>query len=83
MLTKQKAQLPKTIYLSGYQCTPFIVENCDLLFELDENATRVSSKLTLRRRPGKQYLNQALILDGQELILESIKLDNQILTKKD
>ena len=82
MLTKQKAQLPKTIYLADYQCTPYIIDSCDLLFELNENATRVSSTLTVRRRSGKKYLNQALILDGQELVLESIKLNNQILNKK-
>ena len=42
---------PKTVYLKDYTPPPFLIEDVDLRFELDEDTTLVRSTLTLSRNP--------------------------------
>lgn len=64
---------PKTIRLRDYKAPDFIVETVDLLFDLKEIGTRVTSTLTLRRNP-KADPQADLHLDGESLTLVSLKI---------
>jgi len=69
--------LPQTILLKDYQPFSHRIETVELRFELDPEATRVSTRLTLQRDAAA---DAALVLDGQELLLESVVLDGKTLT---
>jgi aminopeptidase N len=57
-----------------YTPPAFLIDRVDLTFELIENQTRVKSRLVLKRNP-EAAAQLALELAGEELTLESIKLD--------
>jgi aminopeptidase N len=72
----------KTTYLKDYQAPAFLIEDTQLHFELGEQSTRVSSKLTMRRNPIFADHNACpLILDGQDMVLEKITIDGVILSE--
>jgi aminopeptidase N len=64
--------LPQTIFLKDYRPFSHRIDTVELHFQLDPEATRVSSRLTLERKPQGDAI---LILEGQELVLESVALD--------
>ncbi len=68
----------QTTYLKDYQPPAFLVEQVELTFILEATATEVTSVVHYRRNP--QAPNDApLQLDGHELTLLSIKLDDETL----
>lgn len=70
---------PTTQYLKDYRPPAFKVVKVDLVFELGDEQTRVSSRLLLQRQhPGELILN-----GGKELQIESLKLDGQLLQAED
>jgi aminopeptidase N len=74
----------KTIYLKDYQVPAFLIDLTELHFELGETETRVRSRLHMRRNAelvGNQQTS--LRLDGQELQLISVKLDDHVLAAAD
>ncbi len=66
---------PQTIYLKDYTVPEYLIENTELTVVLDEEQTRVVSKLTLQKNPLSQMQNQALVLQGENLVLVSIAID--------
>jgi aminopeptidase N len=60
--------------LSDYKPTDFVVERIDLTFELDPHSTTVVSRIILHRRDGVAA-DADLVLDGDELTLDSLQLD--------
>ena len=57
-----------------YTAPAFLIDRVDLTFELEEQHARVLSRLVLKRNP-EAAPGRALELVGEELQLESIKLD--------
>ena len=80
-----KQMHPETIYLQDYQVPDFLIDTVTLSFELDEDTTRVSSEMQLRRN--SQAKNQArdrpLVLNGNELELISVTLNGKLLTTEE
>lgn len=73
-----------TIYLKDYQTPAFLIELTELYFELAEAGTRVRSRLHMRRNPelvGNQQ--DSLRLDGQDMQLLRLQLNDHILTTGD
>ncbi len=70
-----KGDTPSAIYLNEYQAPDFLIDTVDLEFTLEEQSTTVKSTITFI----KQH-EAPLVLNGQGLSLQSIKLDDQILT---
>ncbi|WP_028451803.1 aminopeptidase N [Chitinilyticum aquatile] len=64
----------QAIHRLDYTAPAFLIDRVDLTFELDETDTRVSSRLVIKKNKGLQS-NTPLILAGEALQLESIKLD--------
>lgn len=79
MITAQAPRV-KTIYLRDYQLPEFIFDNVDLEFELKEEYAIVKSRIEVRRNPESKAINSPLILNGEELALESIILNNTLLS---
>ncbi|MCB1715424.1 MAG: aminopeptidase N, partial [Candidatus Competibacteraceae bacterium] len=65
---------PQPVRLEDYRPFPFHVRHVALDLELDRQATRVTSRLTLERRDGAPD-GAPLRLDGIDLGLDSIALD--------
>jgi aminopeptidase N len=75
---------PQTIYLKDYQVPDYLIHTVDLNFTLDEQQTRVISRLSLVRNPDSQSSETALVLAGENLKLIRIVLnEDQELTETD
>ena len=74
------ARTPKTVYLKDYTPPPFLIEEVDLRFELGEETTLVTATLALERNPASARADKDLVLDGQELELVSIRIDDTPIT---
>jgi aminopeptidase N len=70
---------PKTTLLADYKPAEFLIETVDLVFELGEEATRVKSRLSVRRNPASAEKTGVLTLDGEALELVSVSLDGEAL----
>jgi len=70
-----KGDSPSTIYLEEYQAPSFLIDKVDLEFTLLEHATSVKSNITFIKQQAS-----ALVLNGQELTLKSVKLDGRTLS---
>ncbi len=69
-------QAPNTIFLQDYTAPNFLVDSVDLHFDLDENATTVDCRMTLKRNPERQG-NHPLVLNGCDLQLDSLLVDDE------
>ncbi|EKD70866.1 MAG: hypothetical protein ACD_46C00358G0002 [uncultured bacterium] len=70
---------PKTIYLKDYQAPNYFVDEIDLHFDLYDEHTLVKSRLRIRHNRHSQNQSRDLILNGEELQLVSIKLEQKTL----
>ena len=70
---------PHEVRLADYQPPPFLVDHVDLHFDLDEAATRVASRLKLRRNPVEPQA-APLRLDGEALTLLRLARDGETLS---
>jgi aminopeptidase N len=71
----QTTRQPKL--LKDYAPPNYLVETVELDFALDPNATRIKSKLRLRRNPKAGAAGRPLVLDGEGLVLQSLALDGK------
>jgi len=81
MSDSQNQDLPTTIYLADYQRTAYIIDSIDLTFELDEDSTTVYNRLTVKRREGEEYNDKPIVLAGEDLTLNALKVDGQLLSQ--
>ncbi len=68
---------PQPILLKDYQPTPYTIDSVALDFQLDAEATRVTSRLALRPNPESPLSGAALVLDGEGLTLARLALDGR------
>lgn len=74
-----KVESPKTIYLSEYQKPEFSIQEISLTFHLNETDTQVINKMKVTRLGDSSTLR----LNGEELRLESVKLNGVEISKDD
>jgi aminopeptidase N len=77
-----RADVPPTIYLKDYKVAPFKIQNVELKFELAPNATRVTSRIRLKRNQKSLEKTAPLVFDGEKLKLISIEIDGHVLSAK-
>lgn len=70
---------PKTIYLKDYTPPAFLIDDVALEFDLHEDSTLVYSTLALRRNPEHPESVNTLTLDGEQLELISVSLNDRTL----
>ncbi|WGF89421.1 aminopeptidase N [Marinivivus vitaminiproducens] len=68
---------PQVIRREDYRPPAFLIEQVELGFVLEPSATRVTSRLHLRRNPEAGTPDAPLVLDGQALTLDGIALDGR------
>ena len=66
---------PTPIYLKEYQVPPFIIDQVQLIFDLHDDFTEVQSELHIKRNPLSTETTTTLILDGEDLTLMALALD--------
>ncbi|MBW9260393.1 MAG: aminopeptidase N [Candidatus Thiodiazotropha sp. (ex. Lucinisca nassula)] len=69
----------KSIYLKDYQPPHFLVDQVSLEFDLQQDKTLVTSRLQMRRNPVSTEQNPELVLDGEQLKLLQLAIDDQAL----
>ena len=65
---------PRAVRLADYRPPAFLIDTVALAFDLDETATRVTSRLTLRRNPAADF-DAPLFLNGEALTPIRVVLD--------
>ncbi len=78
-----RTEQPQVIYLKDYQAPEYLIDETHLTFELFEDHTLVHAQLIMRRNPARGAGLPPLVLDGQQLELLSVALDDQLLTAAD
>ncbi|AIR91523.1 aminopeptidase N [Pseudomonas cremoricolorata] len=78
-----RTEQPQAIYLKDYQAPEYLIDETHLTFELFEDHTLVHAQLVMRRNPARGTGLPALVLDGQQLELLSVQLDDQTLSSAD
>lgn len=71
--------VPKATFLKDYSAPDFLVDTVNLSFDLDEASTIVKSRLEVRRNPNKPTDNRPLMLNGRNLELLMVKIDQTVL----
>ena len=75
-----KDATPQTIYLKDYQVPEYLIEKTELVFELNEEDCKVSSRLHVLRNPNSQSKQTDLFLHGgSELDLQQVAIDGVVL----
>ncbi len=82
MVDSREQEAPKTTYLKDYRPPGFRVDHLFLQFDLDGEETRVTSRFGVERLPENES-DTALALDGEDLLLQSIKLDGRVLKQNE
>lgn len=70
-------------YLKNYRPSDYLIDSVDLTFDLDEKNTKVSSKLQMKANPAVEKRNPNLVLDGVDLKLLSVRVDQKTLSPSD
>ncbi|WP_095155680.1 aminopeptidase N [Pseudomonas sp. Irchel 3E13] len=78
-----RTEQPQVIYLKDYQAPEYLIDETHLTFELFEDHTLVHAQLVMRRNPARGAGLPPLVLDGQQLELLSVVLDDRELTAAD
>ena len=69
-------ETPRAKYLKDYQPPAYLVDTVDLVFELKETDSLVSSTTTLRRNPDPEAPEPApLVLNGRDMEIVSVLMD--------
>lgn len=74
---------PNVVYLKDYQAPDYLIDETHLTFELYEDHTLVHAQLVMRRNPERGKGLPPLTLDGQQLELITLMMDDQPLTAND
>lgn len=75
-------ETPKTIYLKDYKVPPYLIPTIHLCFELFEDHALVTAKMRLQANPQSRETDGEVSLDGENLELLEIKIDDEIADKK-
>ncbi|PKM26307.1 MAG: aminopeptidase N [Gammaproteobacteria bacterium HGW-Gammaproteobacteria-13] len=78
-----RTEQPKMIYLKDYQAPDYLIDETHLTFELFDDHTLVHAQLVMRRNPAAGAGLPPLVLDGQQLELLSVALDDRELSAGD
>ncbi|OHC28958.1 MAG: aminopeptidase N, partial [Pseudomonadales bacterium RIFCSPLOWO2_12_59_9] len=78
-----RTEQPKMIYLKDYQAPEYLIDETNLTFELFDDHSLVHAQLLMRRNPARGAGLPPLVLDGQQLELLSLAMDDHELQAGD
>ncbi len=70
---------PQIIQLGDYTPPAFLVDTVQLHVDIQDDHARIRATLAMRRNPAARNANAPLVLDGDELVHESIAIDGRAL----
>lgn len=73
--------MPNTIYLKDYQAPDYLIKTIDLVFDLEDRKTIVTSTMKIERNTDVDSQNKGLYLNGEEIKLLSVKINGELLDK--
>ena len=76
-------QTPQTVYLKDYRPPSFLIDTVDLKIDLGDEWSTVKTLLSFRCNPESADNSKTLMLDGKNMELLSIHLDQLELTQKE
>jgi aminopeptidase N len=71
---------PREVRLADYAPPEFLVDTVDLTFELDEAATKVTTRMSLRRNPASPDRGAPLRLNGEDVTLTRLICNGETLS---
>ncbi len=74
-----KEASPVAIRLEDYQVPAWLIDEVTLHFDLQDDVTVVTSRLSCRKNPQNQGNPDSIRLDGENLVLRSVALDGEAL----
>lgn len=83
MIMNQANNEPQTTYLKDYQVPSYLIDEIELKVDLHDDFTRVTSHMRVRHNRLSQNKSKELLLNGEELTLESIKLNAETLPESE
>lgn len=75
-----RTDTPQTIYRKDYTPPSFLVDTVEMGFDLDPEATRIATRLTMHRNPDSR--STSLVLYGEALRLVQLRMNGKALTKR-
>ncbi len=81
-MTETTAQTAQRIFLKDYQAPEYLVDTINLFFDIQDEKTIVIATSMVRRNPASKA-KKPLVLNGADLKLISISIDNKQLTEKE
>ena len=72
-----RTEQPKVIHLKDYQAPDYLIDETHLTFELYEDRTVVHGQLVMRRNPDLGKSLPPLVLNGQDMELQSLSLNDR------
>lgn len=75
--------MTKEYKLSDYKLPTFLMTHVDLVIDLSQNPVQTVAKLHISSNPNAADKTQTLILDGQNMQLQSLLLNNKALSVED
>ncbi|MFN0190489.1 MAG: aminopeptidase N [Aestuariivirga sp.] len=73
---------PAKTLLADYKPTPYVAESIDLAFQLAQQKTVVRSRIVFKPNPKSSETNAPLVLDGEKIELDGIKLNGELLARR-
>ncbi len=77
-LAAPRPAAPEPVFLKDYAPPDFLVDDVELVFDLDDERTAVTSRLAVRRNPAAPA-GASLVFDGDDLTLTSLAIDGRAL----
>ncbi len=76
-----KDSQPKTIYLKDYQAPDYWIDKTDLVVDITDEITTVTSTLQFKLNNNKSHDKlPELVLHGRSMVLESVAIDGEVLS---
>lgn len=75
-----RTDIPQAIHRKDYTPPNYLVDTVEIGFDLEPVATRVSTRMTIRRHPNASQ--NTLVLHGEQLTLVQLRVDGKLLGRK-
>ncbi|MCL2656669.1 MAG: aminopeptidase N [Betaproteobacteria bacterium] len=74
-----RKETPQPIFLHNYASPAFLIDTVDLDIAIFNSHTQITARLGLRRNPLSPDPNASLTLDGEDIVLETLRVDGRAL----
>lgn len=82
-MSAQTTDKPEPVYLKDYRPSDYLIDTVDLQIELEEEKACIFTQLSVRRNPDIDPHQRPLVLDGEELKLVSVAINQKPLTENE